>query len=539
MKKATYFLKNAKIIDGDNNSEFVSNILIEDEKISKITNNIDIKADVELDLKNKIITPGFIDVHGHSDLQILRTPKMKSKIQQGITTEIAGNCGVGVFPIDLNNNDIVEAVHALSKDVLGSYNYNFNDFDTFCKIVEKNSPNTNVLFLQSHSALRANVIRPNANRKATDDEIKEMCELLDTSLKQGCIGFSTGLYYAPCVYADRNELIALLQVVKENNKIFCTHHRCEGDDVINSLSEVINLAKEVGVKIEISHLKAIGVENQKYVNDMLLLIEKSRNEGLDIAFDQYPYEYGSTSFNSLLPPKYLKLSNNELKKALNDKNERALIKDLLIKGEGFDSLIKMCGFDNIYSMYLENQRELEHFSIRELSLKLRGKSDDDSCFDTFFDILLKEEGTALMLDITQSHESIEKILNHDLMCFGTDALYSGDENSNFPTHPRSYQAAVHLINVYYKQRKSIELVKLINKMTKVGAERFNIKNRGVIKEGYFADLVVLDLDNLQDYSDNEDNKIPPDGIEFVFVNGNLVYKNKKIVNSNAGRIIRY
>ncbi len=539
MKKTTYFLKNATIIDGAKNSEYISNILIEDEKISKITHKIDVKADIELDLTGKILTPGFIDVHGHSDLQILRSPNMKSKIQQGITTEIAGNCGVGVFPIDLSNREIVETLHALTKDVLGSYNYDFHDFDSFCKIVNKNPPNTNVLFLQSHSALRANVIRPNANRKANQKEIEIMCELLDKSLKQGCIGFSTGLYYAPCVYADRNELISLLKVVKDNNKIFCTHHRCEGDDVMNSLIEVIDLAKEVGVKIEISHLKAIGVENQKYVDDMLNLIDKSRREGLDIAFDQYPYEYGSTSFYSLLPPKYLKLTTNELKIALSDNNERALIKELLIKGNGFDSLIKMCGFDNIYSMYLENQRELEHYSIRDLSLKLKGKCDDDSCFDTFFDILLKEEGTALMLDITQSHQSIEKILNHDLMCFGTDALYSGDEASNLPTHPRTYQAAVHLINVYYKKRNSIELVKLINKMTKVGAERFNIKNRGVIKEGYYADLVVLDLDNLQDYSDNEDNQIPPDGIDYVFVNGNLVYKNKEIVNSNSGRIIRY
>lgn len=538
MNKISYFLKNATIIDGDNNPSFLSNILIENEKISLITKKNNINADIILDLSGKYVTPGFIDVHGHSDLQILRSPEMKSKIQQGITTEIAGNCGIGTFPIDLNDKNIITSIHDLTKDVLGSYTYDYFDFSSFCEKVDLNPPNTNVLFLQSHSALRANVIKPNANREATDDEIRMMCDLLDVSLKQGCIGFSTGLYYAPCLYADKKELLALLRVVKKHNKIFCTHHRCEGDYVISSLKEVIDLAKEVNVKLEISHLKAIGVENQKFVKQMLQMIDDAKNEGLDIGFDQYPYDYGSTSLYSLLPPKYLKLSTRELKAALNNKSEREIIKDLIIKGEGFDSIIKMCGFDNVYTMFLETQRELEHYSLRELSLKLKNKDDEDSCFETFFDILLKENGTALMMDITQSHESIEKILNHDLMCFGTDALYSGDEESNLPTHPRTYQAAVHLIDVYYKQRKSIDLISLINKMSGKCAKRFNIANRGIIKEGNFADIVVMDLYNLKDNSGNVDNKIPPEGIDYVFVNGNLVYKNKEIVNSNSGRVLR-
>lgn len=540
MKNERILFKNATIIDGDNNKKFKANLLIEDDKIVQISSIIDTINSCEvIDCTNKIITPGFIDVHGHSDLQIRRSCDMKPKIQQGITTEIAGNCGVGVFPLNLDNKTDVEIINDLTKDVLGSFDYDFRDFDSFYKKAQTSLPNTNVLFLQSHTALRAAVIKPNPNRKATFDEIKKMCALLDTSLKQGCIGLSTGLYYAPCLYADETELLALLQVVKDNDKIFCTHHRCEGDDVVNSLKEVISLSKKVGVRLEISHLKAIGKENQKYVDTLLSLIDEAKNEGLDIGFDQYPYEFGSTSLNSLLPPKYLKLTNSELKKALSNQIDRDEIISLIKKGEGWDSIIKMCGFDNINIMYLESQRHLEGKTLREVAKILKENDDDNSCFEAFLDVLEKESGVALMTDVTQSKESIEKVLKHPLMCFGTDAIYSADDKDSIPTHPRSYQAAVHLIEEYYKKRKVLPLENLIYNMCGKSAKRFRIDRRGVIKEGYYADLLVIDINSLKDNSSLSDTKIEPDGIDFVFVNGKCVYKNKQIVSSHAGKILKY
>lgn len=536
-----YLLKNAIIVDGLNTKKYKGSIIIKDNKIFRIIKNKDdlkgIKANNIIDVRSRYIFPGFIDFHGHSDLQVLRDPQMTCKIQQGITTEIAGNCGIGMFPVDTLNIKATNNLINSSQDVLGKADICWSDFSSFSSCIEKKGTGTNMMFLQSHSALRIASIPGNSNREATDEELKIMCNLLDTSLSQGCIGLSSGLYYAPCLYASQKELIALLSIVKKHNKIFAVHHRCEGDDVIASIKEVIELARITGVRLEISHLKAIGVDNQKYVEKMLSLIDNAKAEGLDVGFDQYPYDFGSTSISSMLPPSVLKLSRENLKIALADKCERIRIKELIKKGEGFDSLIKMCGFDNIRIMYLENHRDLEGLSFSGLAKKLYNKNDEESCYNAFFDVLIKEDGIALMEDITQSIESMEKILTHDLMCFGTDALYSSS-NPAIPTHPRSYSAAVHYLELFYKDRHSLSLESLVYRMSGKSAKRLHLKDRGSVEEGKKADLVICDLENLKDLSTLSESRTPPQGIDYVFVNGNLVYDNYRMIGKPNGEIIK-
>lgn len=542
IKDVDFLLKNAIIVDGMNNKPFFGSVTILKDKIDKIYKDgeslLDINAKEVIDVNNRYLFPGFIDFHGHSDLQVIREPSMKCKIQQGITTEIAGNCGVGVFPIDTNDSSIGELINDNVKDVLGegkysSHEYNWHDFSTYTEYVKKQGSGTNILYLQSHTALRCNAVKGNPNRVATENEIKTMCEYLDKSLSQGCIGLSSGLYYAPCLYASKEELIALLTVVKNHNKFFAVHHRCEGDDVINSLEEVINLAKITGVKIEISHLKAIGVENQQWVDKMLNMIDKASECGVSIGFDQYPYDFGSTSLSSLLPPSYLQLSRSDLKLALNNKDDRNKMKNLIKKGEGFDSIIKMCGFSNIRIMYSEHFRDRDGLSLVECSKQLYNSDDEESLFNTFFDILRDENGICLMADVTQSIDSMEKILKHPLMVFGTDSLYSG---ASLPSHPRSYHSVPHYLSLFYKKLHVLPLEELVYRATGKSAKRLNLDDRGRINEGCFADLFVCDLDNLEDLSD-DNTQLPSKGIDEVFVNGKHVLSLKNIVDIPSGRII--
>jgi len=209
------------------------------------------------------------------------------------------------------------------------------------------------------------------------------------------------------------------------------------------------------------------------------------------------------------------------------------MKNLIIKGDGFDSLIKMCGFSNISIMYSEHLRELDGLTLLQCSDMLYGNHDEDNMFNAFFDILRDEKGICLMEDITQSIDSMQKILSHSLMVFGTDSLYSG---GTFPSHPRSYHSVPHYLSLFYKKLHTLPLEELIYRATGKSAERLNLHDRGRIKEGCFADLVICDLNNLEDLS-SKNTQEPSKGIDDVFVNGIHVLHKGEIFNKPSGKLI--
>lgn len=508
--KYDFFFRNATIVDGSGQGSFVGDVAIRDGVIVNVSQGGDIPSGIALDATGFVLCPGFIDIHGHSELEVLRNPSMDPKILQGITTEVAGNCGVGVYPLAQDNC----ALHEQVQDILGHYSpYEWKSFAEYADVWGRQGSGTNMAFLQAHSPLRYFALGGNANRQATGSEVAVMSRMLEQSFKQGCIGFSTGLYYAPCLFADRRELLELLRVTKQYNRLFTVHMRCEGNDVLKAIEEVLDLARLTGVRMEISHLKAIGRVNQILVPKMLTMIEQARLEGIDVLFDQYPYEYGSTSLFSLLPPQYLRLTREDLQKLLKSPKERVAIKEEMQDPDGWDSIYELCGWDNISVMALDSNKQYEGLTLTEIaSLRSQGP------FDSFFDLLMAEKGTALMTDITQSQDSLKRILTHPLMCFGTDALYVGSK-----THPRSYQAAVHLLDKYWKQQGLLPLEVLISKMTAEPASRLGLSDRGRIMQGYKADLVIFDPITLQDNSTEKDPSAKPDGMVLVMVNGKLSF----------------
>ncbi len=511
-------LKNGLILDGKGNKPKKANIALFEDSIALIT-DLDInRAHTVIDCSGKYIAPGFIDAHTHTDFLVLRDEKAESRIRQGITTDVSGNCGIGVFPY---NNPILKD---MVKDVLGEWDdWAWTDYESFKKYYEKKKIGVNELFLVSHTALRAYVMGDDSKREATEKEIDLMCSLLRSSLRLGAGGLSTGLYYSPCVYSTTEELLRLLLVVKEENKIFTCHHRSEGNGCYDSLKDVLEIAYKSGVKTEISHLKAIGKKNQCEVDRMLSLIESYREKGLDVAFDQYPYTFGSTSLFSLLPPRVLAFSRLEQRMALSLESERQRIKNEILNDKTWDSIYPLVGPDDIKIIYLGGMSEYNGKSLSEVALLCH----DEDPLDTLFDILASETDNAVMTDRTESDESLEKIMRHPLMCFGSDSLYS----SPLP-HPRSFHSTVEFLARYVRDKKILTLEEAIKRMTSESARRFNIAKRGELSEGYKADIVVFDYDKLSIGEDGL-NK----GIEYVILNGKIALEKGEVKYTGEGRIL--
>ena len=516
--------RNANVIDGTGNKTFRADIVISNDTIEDILEpNSGLSADKSVDASGKILCPGFMDIHAHSELEVLRDSTMAHKINQGITFDLSGNCGVGAWPRKIDDKPAFA-------DILGHCSlWDWTDFSSYS---DKVKCGINMGFLQNHAMLRMAAINGNPNRSATKDEVKTMCNLLDTALDQGCYGFSSGLYYAPNIFADRYEIEKLLEIVKKHNALFTVHHRCEGDEIISSIEEVLSYVRNTGVRLEISHLKTIGKENGKKADTVLAMIHRAKDEGFDVAFDQYPYPYGSTSLFSLLPPSYLRLQHEdlleELKEACTDNEKKQKLINEMENPDGWDSLTKLCGFENITAVILESSPSFNGLTLTQCAEKLK-----TDCYTALFHLLSKETKCALMIDTTQSQQTIAKIMTDPLMSFGTDALYAGSG-----AHPRSGNAAIHLLDTYCKQQKILTFEQAIEKMTSKVAKRLGIENRGIIAKGYKADIVVFDPVTLKDNSTPSDPYAKCTGLEHVMVNGVFALKNTNLTGSLSGCVLK-
>jgi len=495
-------LKNASVHDGSLNEIKKNDVLIDNDRIIDVGNFPGFTGKT-IDLTGLVLCPGFIDLHAHSDLEILRNPLMEAKTNQGILTEISGNCGIGVFPIKNNKNFPKNLIF----DILG--NYSSFDWSDYTSYKNKIHSSYDMKMLTSHSALRFQTMGENANREATDEEIRQMTLLLKESFIQGTVGLSMGLYYAPGVFANTKELLSLAKTCSDNNKILSVHHRCEGTNIISSLKQILSIAKQTGVKLEISHLKIIGDKNQGLIDQVLDLIENSEEV---IGFDQYPFEYGSTTLMGLLPPRVLSMEATQRSAFLKDSSNYTQLIDEINNPENWDSIISMVPLSKIFIT------ELTHFpELRGKSLIEVGEHFKKNPYNALFKILSEETGEALMIDYTQSSSTLGKIFRHRLSAFGTDALY----NSPFP-HPRCYNSTNHILDPKFLKKHSSSLEWAIHRMTGLSAERFNLKDVGFIRKGLKANLVCFDPKQIKDNSSISKPATKPEGFKYIIQNGKIL-----------------
>ncbi|TCK97750.1 N-acyl-D-amino-acid deacylase [Natranaerovirga hydrolytica] len=522
-------IENAYIIDGTNKSGYMGEIYIEKGIIQEVEKHIDGVFDKVIDAEGRVVSPGFIDTHSHSDLKVLVDNYISPKIHQGITTEILGQDGISMAPLP------IQYVDDWRKNIAGldgesdSINWNYITTDGYLSELEYNGLITNAAYLAPHGNIRMEAMGL-SNKKAKTKDIELMKDILQRELDAGAIGLSSGLIYIPCAYGDLKELIELNKVVAKNNGIFVVHQRSEANTIIDSMKEIIEIGRQSGVKIHFSHFKICGKNNWNKADEILKLLDDAKKEGIAVSFDQYPYTAGSTMLSVILPPWAHAGGTNKLMARLQDhKARKKIIKDILKTNCKWDNFVEFAGLDGIYitSVKTEKNKIVIGKNLIELGAIKQKKP-----LEATLDLLLEEENSVGMIDYYGSEENVVAFLKREEQNVCTDGLLGGKP------HPRAYGAFPRVIYEYVMNQEVLKLEEAIYKMTGKPAEVFQLDKRGKIAPGYWADIVIFEKSEIKDMGTYLEPDQYPIGIKMVIVNGTVVLEDNMEYRIASGKCLR-
>ena len=529
---SSILIYNGRIVDGSGSPGFKGDVLIEDDRIAAVGRITNTGADMKIDAKKRVVCPGFFDMHSHSEYSLLVDGDGISKVHQGITTEVTGE---STSPAPLKGLALTETRLRLRQfgieptwKTLGEY---------FQKL-EESGMSVNLVSYVGHSTVRQCVFG-NEQRPPTDTELREMKRLIVEAMDDGAFGLSSSLSHPPGNYADTHEFTELCKEVASRSGIYTRHLRDEGDHILEAVQELIEVGRASRCPIEIFHLKVAGERNWHVLTPKVLsTIEEARSEGVDITASQYPYEYGSAGLANCMPYWSRQGGTGEMVKRLGDQGTRERIKEELESGwpgswfketsGGWEGVI-------VSTVVTEKNREIQGKSIAEIG-RIRGVSPADA----YFDILVEEGGTVISMYHWMSPEDISTIMQKPWVSFCTDGYAVRPEGllgKDHP-HPRYYGTFPRILGRYVRQRNLLTLDEAIRKATYQGASRLGIHDRGLIKRGLYADIVIFDPDTVIDTATYQDPHQLPVGIDWVIVNGRIVVEKGRHTGSRPGRVLR-
>lgn len=444
-----------------------------------------------IDASGLVVAPGFIDVHAHDDLAVVQSPRLEFKVMQGVTTDVVGNCGMGVAPVSPAYRRYYETFLA---SALGEgADFTWRTTSEYYEAVERAGPSLNVACLVPHGLLRLAVMGMEP-RPPSDSELAEMKNLLEEALAAGGIGLSSGLIYPPGIFATTAELTELCRVVASHGGLYASHIRDEGERLLEAVGEAIRIGEEAGVVVEISHHKAAERSNWGKVAESLRLIEEARARGLDITVDVYPYTAGSTVLGVLVAS------------ALRDEADP----------------------DEILIASAPHHPELEGKTLEELG-RLRGMPPLEAARG-----LLQEDPSVVAIVFSMAEEDVRRVMRHPAAMFGSDGLPS----TGGKPHPRLYGTFARVLGTYVRQEKVLTLEEAIHKMTALPAAKHRLAGRGEIALGYYADLAIFDPASVADVATYQEPRRHPAGIRYVIVNGEVIVDDGRHTGKAAGRVLR-
>ncbi|MDO4489120.1 MAG: D-aminoacylase [Eubacteriales bacterium] len=523
-------IKNANIIDGSGKASYKGNVGISGGKL--IINPPDAVAELEIDATGKYLAPGFIDAHSHGDLIIGTEDAHLFKTTQGVTTEITGQCGLSMAPVSPENLSATQNMLAIGTDRYPDDMVNWRSFSRFLQYANRQKLTANAKMYIGHSSLRIAVMGM-ANRPATDKELDTMKGILREAMEAGALGFSTGLIYTPSCYAEEKEIIELAKVIEPFNGIYASHMRNEAEHVVEAVKETIDVGRRAGVRVDISHHKMLGKANWGKQKETLRLIHEANDEGISVFCDQYPYTCCMTTLNACMPPWYLENGFDFMTGNLTDSAFREKVrKEMEDPSTPYDNYyLNAGGWGGVYVYYASKTPEAEGHFITDYA-----KSIGKDPWTAFFDMCVANNCSTGGVYSSMCDEDVCEIIRDPYCIVGSDGL---TRNWHEKGHPRASGTFPHAITYFVKEKGILTLEEAVRKMTGLSADYLLIKNKGYIRDGYDADLVLFDYDKLKDTATYDNSNSITEGIESVFVNGQIVYKDKEFTGIYPGQMIRH
>jgi len=525
-------IENARIVDGTGAPWFRGALAVDAGRIEAIhrdpSPNID--AATTVNVEGKIVCPGFIDTHSHSDLELFDDPTLAPKVRQGITTEILGQDGFSMAPMyrDGGADEWAKQLSALAGRV--DTDWTWESVSDYFDAVERNGVAPNVALLVGHGTVRFNVLGM-ADRAPTDRELNEMGDLITEALEDGAVGFSTGLIYTPCTYADTHEVRELAARLGPYGRPFVAHIRSEGRWIWEALDEFVDIGADENVPLHLSHFKVAGPMQHGTVDRATSLVEAARERGIDLTAEQYPYTAGSTMLSAVLPPWVHANGPEGTLEYLTDESERERIRRDIEEWriDGWENIGGLAGWENVIIANVETDAN-DH--VEGMSVAAIAAERDVDPIDAVCDLLVEEDlGVSMTLHMLDESD-VRDILSYERVCIGSDGLFGGKP------HPRVYGTYPRILGHYVREENLLTVEEAVRKMTSLPARVMGLDRKGVLRPGMDADLVVFDPTIVESRATFENPRRHPKGIDQVLVNGEFVVRDAETTGTLSGRAVR-
>ena len=483
---ADLVIRNALVIDGFGSPGFAADVTVSDGVISSVGSGG--SAAREIDARGHVLSPGFVDTHSHDDGAFLRYPDMAFKLAQGVTSEISGNCGFSTIPNEPGRD-------YMPGDISGPGS-EWTDLDSYFAACMARKPAINNAMLVGHNRIRAHTVGLE-KRLATASELAEMRGHVAKAMEQGAVGFSTGLIYEPGRYSNTEEVVALASECRPYSGVYATHMRNEGDKLLEAVDEAMHIAREAAIPLHISHHKSAGRRNWGRVAASLAKVDAANASGMDVTLDVYPYTAGSGPMWQ-----YVNLENIDVEWA-----------------------------NGVMIASCPDYREFEGKMVPDIA-----RDHEWTVEEAVKNIITSPKGRQVIcIHFIIDEADIETNLKHPRMLVGSDGIPELKGNP----HPRLFGTMPRVLSRYVRERKVLSLEEAIRRMTSASCERFGLVNRGLVREGYAADLVLFDPATVQDLATYEAPKQEPAGIALVVVNGQVAFEDGRHTGAGSGQMLRF